>query len=220
MIITYIQDFLKERWKNERYASFDYCYNYFYSFYEKNNIHEIWNKENIEKSCLHLWFYLASWWMMRWSSFLLQKSLFNFKTLIENISINSNRIYWEIDIDNYTDENIDHLLNLKKIIIESFWENKPSDTLITKIMLWIFWNIPAFDRFFKNWLKINSVNKNNLYKVKKKYLLNKNEIDNLKIKTLDFFTWEYTSIFYTKAKIIDMYGFTLWLKNWLKNTLQ
>lgn len=78
-------------------------------------------------------------------------------------------------------------------------------------MLWIFWNVPAFDRFFKNWLKVNSVNKNNLYKIKNFYISNKNEIDNFKIYTLDFFTWEDTNIFYTKAKIIDMYGFTLWL---------
>lgn len=120
MISKYIHFFLKDRKKIERYSSFDYCYNYFYDFYKKDKIQEIWNKENIEKSCLHIWFYLASWWMMRWSSFLLQKSLFNFKTLIENISKNSSKIYWEIDIDNYNEENINHLLNLKKIIIKSF----------------------------------------------------------------------------------------------------
>jgi hypothetical protein len=31
----------------ERYASFDYCYNYFQSFRERGCINEIANKENI-----------------------------------------------------------------------------------------------------------------------------------------------------------------------------
>jgi hypothetical protein len=78
-------------------------------------------------------------------------------------------------------------------------------------MLWIFWNIPAFDRFFKNWMKINSVNRKNLYKIKDFYLENKTNIDSLKIRTLDFNTWKNTNIFYTKAKIIDMYWFMIWL---------
>lgn len=205
-----VNEFLNDRKKLERYASFDYCYNYFYNFYKNDEIEKIWNEENIEKSCLHLWFYLASWGMMRGSSFLLQKSLLNFKKLIQNISKDTSKIYWEIDVNNYNDENIIHLLNLKKIIIESFWENTPSDTLTTKIMLWIFGNIPAFDRYFKDWLKVNSVNKNNLYKIKDFYEKNKNDIDNFKIKTIDFLNWEDTNIFYTKAKIIDMFGFTLW----------
>lgn len=206
-----VDKFLESRDKNHRYSSFDYCYNYFYGFYINNKINEIWNDQNIEKSCLHLWFYLASWWMMRGSSFLLQKSLLSLRELIKKISDNNYKIYWKIDIDEYNDENIERLLELKNIIYKSFWEEKPTDTLITKIMLWIFWNIPAFDRFFKDWIKINSVNKKNLYKIKNFYLENKIEIDTLQIKTLDFETWENTNIFYTKAKIIDMYWFMIWL---------
>lgn len=47
--------------KNHRYTSFDYCYNY---FHPTNN-----SKQDIEKSCLVLGFYLASWGMFRGSSF-------------------------------------------------------------------------------------------------------------------------------------------------------
>ena len=148
--------------------------------------------------------------MMRGSSFLLQKSVLNFQELIKNISKPESKIYWEIDIHNYTDENIHHLLNLKEIIIKSFWENKPSDTLITKIMLWIFWNIPAFDRFFKEGFKVTAFNKNSIHKIKEFYESHKNEIDSFKIQTLDFKTWENTDIYYTKAKILDMYWFILW----------
>jgi len=204
-----IDNFLKDRNENDRYSSFDYCYNYFYKFYKNNEIHKIWNDKNLEKSCLQLWFYLSSWWMLRGSSFLLQKSVKNFKVLILEIS-KLDKNYWEIDIDNYDEENIDKLLKLKQIIYKSFWKDIPSDTLITKIMLWIFGNIPAFDRFFKNWMKLNSVNKKSLLKIKDFYLENKKLFDSIEIKTIDFNNWKYTYINYTKAKIIDMYWFMKW----------
>lgn len=203
----FIDEFILKRTENHRYSSFDFCYNYFYSFYKNNQIQVIWNEKNLENSCLQLWFYLASWWMLRWSSFLLQNSVRNFKNLILEIS-KLDKTYWEIDINNYTDENISKLLDLKNIIFNSFSENKPSETLITKIMLWIFWNIPAFDRYFKNWMNLNSVNKVNLLKLKDFYFENQELIDSIKIKTLDFNTWIETNIYYSKAKIIDMYWFT------------
>jgi hypothetical protein len=58
--------------------------------------------------------------MMRGSSFLLQKNLISFRKLIQNISNNNANIYWDIDIDNYNDENITNLLKLKDIIYKSF----------------------------------------------------------------------------------------------------
>ena len=50
-----------------RYASFDYCYNYFHP----SNSNDF--TEDIEKSCLAIGFYLASWGMFRGSSFLLDQ---------------------------------------------------------------------------------------------------------------------------------------------------
>lgn len=205
-----IDDFLDSRKENDRYASFDYCYNYFYKFYKNNEINKIADENNLEMSCLHLWFYLASWWMMRWSSFLLKKSMKNFKNLMIQISKLDNS-YFEIDIDNYNEENINKLLYLKKIIVLSFDKDEsPTDTLVTKIMLWIFWNTPAFDRFFKDWMNISWFNKKNLFKVYDFYIENKIMIDKLEIKTLDFSLWKDTNIKYPKAKIIDMYWFMKW----------
>ena len=57
-----------------RYASFDYCFNYFQAFREAGNVGAIAEPENRELSCLHLGFYLASWGMLRGSAELLQKS--------------------------------------------------------------------------------------------------------------------------------------------------
>ena len=135
----------KGRKPDERYASFDFCYNYFYSFYKNRKLSELANKKNLQMSCLQVGFYLASWGMMRGSSFLLEKSVRNFSSLIITIS-KMNPKLWEIDVADYDEENISLLLDCKQQIINALGkENKPSDTLVTKIMLGVFANIPAFD---------------------------------------------------------------------------
>ncbi len=60
-----------------RYASFDYCYNYFHP----SNNNDL--KKDMEKSCISLGFYLASWGMFRGSSFILEKSSKHIEPLIE-----------------------------------------------------------------------------------------------------------------------------------------
>jgi hypothetical protein len=197
----------KGRSPNERYASFDYCYNHFYSFYRENKLNDLANANNLQFSCLQLSFYLASWGMMRGSSFLLEKSSRNYNELIVAIS-KMNRNLWKIDVDNYTDENIDLLLDCKKQIIEALGkENNPTDTLVTKIMLGVFANIPAFDNYFKKSFKVYSLNKKSLLKIKEFYENNKTIFDSFKIHTFNFLTTKETDIKYTKAKLVDMCGF-------------
>ena len=192
---------------DERYASFDFCYNYFYSFYKEKRLPELANNENLQTSCLQLGFYLASWGMMRGSSFLLEKSVRNFRELITCISKMDSRL-WEIDVDNYNDENISILLDCKQQIIDSLGEkNNPSDTLITKIMLGVFANVPAFDTYFRKSLKVHSFNKKSLLKIKDFYEDNKSVFDSYQIHTFDFLSSKESDIVYTKAKLIDMCGF-------------
>src|SRR5688572_13668190 len=88
----------------ERYASFDYCYNYFQSFREQNNIPGLADPDHIQTSCLHIAFYLASWGMLRASSFLLQKSAKHYELLIQGI-VDFPPSIWNIDVDSYTEEN-------------------------------------------------------------------------------------------------------------------
>lgn len=107
-----INEYLSKRNANERFASFDYCYNYFHSFYENNNLLELASDENIQMSCLQLGFYLSSWGMMR-NSFLMKKSVKNFENLIIAIS-NMNPILWEIDVDKYTEKNMESLMSCQK----------------------------------------------------------------------------------------------------------
>jgi len=96
----------------------------------------------------------------------------------------------------------------KQQIIDSF-DEKPTETLITKIMLGVFANVPALDINVGNSLSIHTLNKNTLKKILKFY--NDHEPDfrhyeNHPTYTLDF-AGQDTNTKYTKAKLIDMYGF-------------
>jgi hypothetical protein len=197
----------KGRQTGERYASFDYCFNYFQSFRERNKIAQLAEPRHIEMSSLQLGFYLASWGMLRGSSFLLEKSVRIYQPLIQGIATFDKRI-WTIDADVYDDKNIELLLASREMIIESLGrEYKPSDTLVTKIMLGVFGNVPAFDDFVRRGFGIHSFSKRSLVLIANFYLENKAIIDRVKIYTFDAATEKPTSRRYTKAKIIDMIGF-------------
>jgi hypothetical protein len=197
----------KGRQPSERYASFDYCFNYFQSFRKKDAVSELVDARNMQTSCLQLGFYLASWGMLRGSSFLPEKSVKFYEPLIQNIANFDKRI-WEIDIDTYTDENMDILIACKQMIVASLGEKyRPSDTLITKIMLGVFGNVPAFDGFFRKGFGTHSFSKKSLHSIRRFYEANKSEIDKSEIYTFDYATGLTTNQKYTKAKIIDMIGF-------------
>jgi len=207
-----ISQFLEGKEKNRgrfpdtRSTSFDYCYNYFYSFYKENRLAELVNDKNIQMSCLQLGFYLASWGMIRGSSFLLRKSILHYKNLIIAISKMDPQL-WEIDVPNYNEENIKILLRCKQQIKNALGEeNNPSETLVTKIMLGVFANVPALDQYFKKSLNVSSVNQKSLLKIKEFYKQNKIDFDSFKIYTYDFLTSKETKVAYTKAKLIDMAG--------------
>src|ERR1700730_13232190 len=69
-----LRKYLDGRKPNERYASFDYCFNYFQSFREAGDVPALVSPANVQLSCVQLGFYLASWGMLRGSAELLQKS--------------------------------------------------------------------------------------------------------------------------------------------------
>lgn len=206
-----IQKYLEDRSPNKRYASFDYCYNYFNSFYEKGKISEIAEPENIYFSCLQIGFFLASWGMLRGSSFLLDKSIKHYEDLIYLISKSSGNPIWNIDAADYTEDNkLDILLDYgDKIanVLSTGEDENVTDTLKTKIMLGIFGNVPALDTYNKKAYNISSFTKNNLKKIRDYYENNKEIIKSINIYTIDYYTRESTNRLYTEAKIIDMIGF-------------
>ena len=202
-----IDKFINARKCNtHRYASFDICFYYFQA-----NRKNIATACCIQISCLQLWSYLSSWGMLRGSSKLLQKSPAALKPLVEHIAESD---VWDIDVDNYTDENIEKLLKEYREIegILNAMDVKPTLTLVTKIMLGVYGNIPAFDTYFTETFRNESdkssfrrVNKKSLESIRDFYNRNKSSFD-IKIEVIDFNN-NPTELIYTKANLIDMYGF-------------
>lgn len=196
-----------------RYSSFDYCFNYFQGFKNKKDISNI---INIQNSCLHLAFYLASWGMLRASSFLLQKSIKFYEPLIKYISEKEDS-FWKIDVPNYPD-NMEILIECRNDIRKIINDNSQkiaSDTLITKIMLGIFGNVSAYDTYFKNGSNLKTFNKQSLHEIKYFYD-NYSEIiseEASKLRAFEYDTGKSTGHVYTKAKIIDMIFFIEGYKN-------
>ena len=204
-----IADYKSNSKPDDRFTSFDYCYNYFRT---TNDI-----TQDVEKSCLVLGFYLASWGMFRGSSFLLKKSVRHFEPVIQYIATLDKSV-WEIDVDKYDEKNIQTIIKIYKDIKFCLITKDNSDlTLITKILLGVFGFIPAFDNYFCNSFRTISggqcgfrkVNVKSLSFIKTFYESNKTSIDRLSAETFttDFVSEQKTTTNYPRAKIIDMYGF-------------
>ena len=213
-ITDYIDIFNQSNQKSgTRYATFDLCYGYFNS--NRKNLID----NNLEKSCYVLWSYLASWGMLRGSSFLLQMNPSYLIPLVEYINSNEGDIMFDVDVNSY-DQNSDIILSsydkIKSLLMPKP-ESKtiPSKTLVTKIMLGVFGCVPAYDRYFIETFKSDGVgfcspklSPKSIEYISIFYTRHKTEIDNLieNSKVKDFYGNE-TGFKYPIAKIIDMYGF-------------
>ncbi|MEK7218841.1 MAG: hypothetical protein AAB728_05250 [Patescibacteria group bacterium] len=198
----------KGRKPHERYASFDYCYNHFQSFREQENLPALTSPSHLAESCLHVAFYLASWGMLRGSSFLLEKSAPFYGRLIKGIASFDPRI-WEVDVDRYDAETIPLILSCADMVREALREGgkAPSDILVTKVMLGVFGNVPAYDQFFRKALGVGKLCPKSLSHVRAFYDRHRPLIDSYRIRTFDLHTGGKTRRLYPKAKIIDMAGF-------------
>ena len=206
-----VNEFKANSNKTDRYSSFDYCYNYFL----RTNPGDL--LADIEKSSLVLGFYLASWGMLRGSSFLLQKSAKHYQPTIEYIA-SLDRNVWNIDIDSYDDRNIKKIVqiysDIKRYLVP---DDSQHMTLVTKTMLGVLGFIPAFDTYFCNSFReltkgkcgFRAVNEDSLGYLSGFYTLNKATIDGLAKETFtyEFSTGKKTNTRYPRAKIVDMYGF-------------
>lgn len=191
----------------ERYASFDYCFNYFQQFREEQSVSSLASFEHMHESCLQLGFYLASWGMFRGAAFLLNKSVKVYEPVIKAIA-SADLGLWEIDTHCYTPGNIRRILEFKKTLFKAFVPaGKASNILITKIILGTFGNVPAFDQFFKKGLGVSTFGQQALEKVANFYQVNKDIIEKYRRPTIDFNTGQPTARMYTRAKVIDMIFF-------------
>lgn len=201
-----------------RYLSFDYCYSYFYN----NRGHFT---EKLQESCSQLWSYLASWGMLRGSSKLLQNSYACLIPLIKHFDETDTSL-WDIDVDKYLVGN-----NIDKITkeygkIENILEKikvSPTVTLVTKIMLGVYACVPAYDSYFTETFRGIYGNEDDYKKkcsfwtfdamslqcIADFYEKHKVEVDKFyeETKVRELISGHETDLHYTKAKIIDMYGF-------------
>ena len=203
-----VQKYYNNSGPDNRYASFDYCYNHFRTTEDL--------EQDMERSCLLLGFYLASWGMYRGSSELLQRSIRHYVPTIQYIN-RLEKSVWDIDVDKYDDNKCRTILKIYDDLIGKIIPyGHAHTTLITKTLMGVFGFIPAFDNYFKDTFSIiyfgdcgfTTVNLRALQCIKSFYEANKAEIDRLSSQmfTYDFNTGNKTNIRYPKAKIIDMYG--------------
>lgn len=205
-VVTNISDYSRMRLRDGRYASFDYCFNYFRQF-EANDSIRVCDHSNLEVSCLQLGFYLASWGMYR-NSELLNKSAIGLAPALEVIAGAPPEL-WNVDLDSYSESNIERILNMRNDLrrVLPHKKNFPTDTLITKVMLGVFGCVPAFDRFFVLGSGLQSPNERALLHLRDFYDSRKVLIDNGRQPTLNFSDGTPTENRYTRAKVVDMIYF-------------
>src|SRR3954454_264489 len=107
-VTAHVQKYLGSRDAEARYASFDYCFNYFQSFRERGAIDDLLAPDHEEMSCLQLAFYLASWGMLRGSTDLLRRRAAYHRRILRAI-VGMPREIWTIDVENYDRDTIDLL---------------------------------------------------------------------------------------------------------------
>lgn len=190
---------------NARYKSWEHCYGYFQQ-------HKACVKDEkvLDLMSLHLAFYLASWGMLRGSSFLLKK---DYRVHIEPIKIlmsDKYKILHNITARELKkSETIALLLECRDEVSKEYACQKncspPSGTLITKIFLGVYGCVPAYDRYFKSGAKhsgiVASFNEKSIKGICDFYINNEAEFESAK-KKID-------NNLYTDMKLIDMYFWQL-----------
>ncbi|GGI86870.1 hypothetical protein GCM10007175_25090 [Pseudarthrobacter scleromae] len=177
----------------------------------------------MELSCLQLGYYLASWGMLRGSSYLFRETnARHYQATIEVIEAYNPEMR-ELNEQPFLEPLAQKLIlaayaDLRKSILP---KGGTSLTLVTKIMMGVWGAVPSFDTYFIKGIRslaegtektaFNKIESRSLSLLEDFYEQNKMEIDKLALhyKTLDFATGQLTDRPLTRAKIIDMYGFTL-----------
>lgn len=151
---TKIHNFYKliETDEHNRYDSWKHCYNAFSNINQDDDI-----------LALHLGFYLASWGMYRGSAALLQKS---YKIHLGAITIIRGFYHLRCsELHEVSKDMKSDILTLNKQLANhynsfTYFDNKnvlksrkPTDTLISKIILGTLGCCPAFDRYFNDGVK-------------------------------------------------------------------
>lgn len=204
-IDSHLAEYLGDRRPTSRYASFDYCFNYFQSHREQGRLENLLDVDAVQLSCLHLGFYLASWGMLRGSTELLQRSARTYVPVIETL-VKAPAQLWTLDVDGYDSTTIAELRSFASTLGAAL-HDRASATLVTKVMLGTMGCVPAFDDFFKKGLRVSTFGPKALRRIAQIYRDHADIVDQHREQTLDFDTGLPTERRYTRAKVIDMVFF-------------
>ena len=186
-----------------RYKSWENCFKFFQHF----------DKQDWDYATLMLAFYLASWGMYRGSSFLLQYTHTIHKKPLEIIfdpkyqKLRHKRILSQDEIPllfTLVEELKKYYFEKNKKVHSSLADSSQvSDTLISKVLMGVLGNIPAYDRYVKAGLKklnlSQTMSEKGYLQLLNFYNRNQAEIDNLAHKYPE----------YPPMKLIDMYFWQL-----------
>lgn len=200
--------------KYHRGKSWEYCYVFFRNYKKLRS-----DKELLDLGALHLGFFLASWGMLRGSSFLLQMNYRYYVPVIRVLIKEKYNDLWNVDWFNKEkqeeyinllfelNKELRHVMERENNIKNKKGENKkPSDTLITKIIMATLGCTPAYDIYFKEGLKLKDKQGNSFTKKSFSRLLNLCRKDKSlsKIYEKHIPTLE-VSIKYPPMKLLDLY---------------
>lgn len=197
-----------------RERSWDFCYDYFQDHPSPT--------EDIELSCLHLGYYLASWGMLRGSSYLFKNTnALHYRDTIEVIE-HHNPTMRGWDVPAYLDQK-------RCAQYETVWadlrtallpDGGRSLTLISKVMMGVWGCIPSFDSYFVStyralstsrseraaWGRANADALRMLHTV---YDTHRNEIETVRHahRVWSLSTGKPTDRPLPVAKVLDIYGF-------------
>jgi len=201
-----VSRYIDAREGTARFASFDYCFNYFRSFYESGTVEDLAAPERLQMSCLQLGFYLASWGMYRGSAELRHHSAKGLAPVIDAI-VAAPTAVWSVDADDYGPEVQAVLFDVYRQL-RAVLPGGQSQTLVTKTMLGVFGCVPAFDRFFCDGFGVSTFGAKSLTAIGAYYQADIEAIERCRVPTLDFGTGAASRWRYTRAKVIDMVFFT------------
>lgn len=111
------------------------------------------SEQNVEKTALHLGFFLSNWGMFRGSSGLMKSNLHFFQEMVEILFIDIPGDLWNLHLYEFTDDASEHIklldCSLEKLRGHLEKITSPTDTLVTKILMAIWGECPARDLYYE-----------------------------------------------------------------------
>lgn len=142
---------------HSRYRSWEYCY----AFFKAAGPDGI--RRQRDHAALHLGFYLASWGMYRGSSFLLQHDYRAHYEAVDLLSDERFKVLWRIDPAAEVSEHLhapilalaDDMRDSYRPYAKRVGKDRPTHTLLTKIMMGTLGCVPATDQYFLKGFRVS-----------------------------------------------------------------